>query len=614
LIISRLREYAAREKLVGDPAFEEREVRFLIRLSDDGDFLGIRETQGRTVQRGRKQLVRPLRLLVPKVGNRNDGKTPCLLADTIPRVLPGRAQKPADEVTRANFVAWVQRARDDTRDPGVQAVARFLDTAEADPDLLLQVAAELDERKPRPGDWVSFETADGLVVDRAAVRDHWRRRYAERQATRRSRAKTELTCLSCGRQAPPLDSHGKLKGVPGGNPAGVSLISADKAAFGSLGLPKSTTSPVCSDCAEAYTRALNHLLAGERTCSRDNDSRVAYVFWTREPTDDDWAVLHHPEPEQVGKLLESPYRPGDRDRVGSDDTNAFYALSLSGVGGRAMIRDWIEETVPRVRENVRRWFADLHIVLDRDLKDATGAVREGGGRGQVFCAWPLGWLTRTVGRRQERGYDVPPQAASLLFRAAVLAQPLPEDLLAAALRRIRAEHDIPPVRAALIRLILNRLTRHSDQGGTEMTEGVDTAQANPAYRCGRLLAVLARLQYLALGRTNATIVDRFYGAASTAPASVFGQLMHLHHAHLSKLAANRPGAATNIRKDIEEITTQPDLLTEFPLQLSLQDQGRFALGFYHQNADYRRRSADQGGSEGEEAVPLAAEAEPSVEE
>ena len=147
-----------------------------------------------------------------------------------------------------------------------------------------------------------------------------------------------------------------------------------------------------------------------------------------------------------------------------------------------------------------------------------------------------------------------------------------------------------------------------------MTETVDSAQANAGYRCGRLLAVLARLQYLALGSTNATVADRFYGTASTAPASVFPRLMHLHHAHLSKLAATRAGAATNIRKDIEDITTQPNLLTEFPLQLSLHDQGRFALGFYHQSAEYRRRSADQGGSEGAEAIPLESATEESEQE
>jgi len=617
VIISRLCEYAQRENLVSDPAFEERPVRFLITLADDGRFLGTRETQGREVQRGKKTFAQPKLVLVPKVGNRTDGRTACLLADTIPRVLRGHDQKPADRATHADFIDKVRQAADGTEgDLAVRSVLAFLEAAEAHPPLLAPLSAELAESKPRPGDWITFETADGLVLERAAVRTYWRRRHAQRREQGQGRQERTLTCLSCGQDAPASETHGKLKGVPGGNPSGVSLVSADKAAFGSLGLPKSETSPVCSNCVEAYTRALNHLLAGERTRYRDNDSNVAYVFWTREPIEDDWTVLHRPDPQQVRKLLGSPYRPRDRTGVAAGDENAFYALSLSGVGGRAMIRDWIEETVPRVRENLRGWFQDLAVILDRDLRDTDKTVREGGARGEVFCAWPLGWLTRTLGRRQERGYEVPPKASSQLFRAAVLGGPLPEDLLAAAVRRIRAEHDVPPVRAALIRLILNRLTRNRDEGGTEMPEALDgkNPQANAGYRCGRLFAVLARLQYLAVS-PKATIVDRFYGAASTAPASVFGQLMHLHHAHLSKVADKwGPGTATNIRKDIEDITTQPDLLTEFPRQLSLHDQGRFALGFYHQQAEYRGRSRERGGSGGEEPLPTGEPSESPDEE
>ena len=148
-----------------------------------------------------------------------------------------------------------------------------------------------------------------------------------------------------------------------------------------------------------------------------------------------------------------------------------------------------------------------------------------------------------------------------------------------------------------------------------MTDKLDKTEGNPGYRCGRLFFALARLQYLAVS-PKATIIDRFYGGASTAPVSVFGQLMRLHHAHLSKVASKPgwgPGAATNIRKDIEQITTQPDLLTEFPRQLSLQDQGRFALGFYHQSAEYRSRGADQGGSGGQEPIPTG-ETSSSIDE
>ncbi|MGQ9731493.1 MAG: type I-C CRISPR-associated protein Cas8c/Csd1 [Candidatus Zipacnadales bacterium] len=146
----------------------------------------------------------------------------------------------------------------------------------------------------------------------------------------------------------------------------------------------------------------------EQTCFRDIDSSVAYVFWTREPTDDDWTVIHQPDPVRVRKLFEAPYRPRDRKALADGEENAFYALSLSGVGGRAMIQDWIEETVPRVQQNLREWFRDLTILLDRDInKTPDGIIPEGCQKGELFAAWPLMRLTHSVGRRQERGYEVP---------------------------------------------------------------------------------------------------------------------------------------------------------------------------------------------------------------
>lgn len=615
MIITRLCEYAMRENLVSEPAFYEHEVRFLARLDDEGRFLGLRETQGPVERRGKKEMTRPKSFSVPKLATtRSSAGLARFLVDTISRVVPGAAQKDSDRKTHDDFVRQVSEAclaRPDNA--ALRSALRFLQRPRDDPEVQ-QLRMALQERKANfTSDWLSFETADGLILEQEGVRAYWRKRFSEVRQAQDGALGTTATCLSCGRVGviPPRHET-KIRGVPGGNPSGVSLISADAPAFESFGLSKSATSPVCRECVEAYIRGLQHLLDGDRTSFRDNDGDVAYVFWTREPTDDDWTIVHRADPADVRKLLESPYRPSERDRVGAGQENAFYALSLSGVGGRAMIRDWIEDTVPRVRENIRQWFLDLTIILDRDINKQNNVVPEGCARGELFSAWPLGRLIRTIGRRQERGFDVPARASSLLFRAAVLGVPLPEDVLAHALGRVRAERSLPPERAALIRLILNRLVRLTRQGGTQMPPQLDREhpEANAGYRCGRLLAVLARLQYRALGETNATIVDRFYGTASSAPASVFPQLMHLHHAHLSKLAATRPGEATNIRKDIEEITTQPEPLMEFPLQLSLQDQGRFALGFYHQCAEYRRRSAEQGGSEGEEPIATQGAMEP----
>lgn len=617
MIVTRLCELARRENLLDDPAFVGQRIRFLVQLSEEGAFLGLTETQGKLVTRGKKETHEPKEFLTPKVGNRTDGKTPCLLADTIPRVVAGRGAKQADHDTHANFVKLTAECAESTRDPAAIAVCRFLDAAEADLAVLEPLNAAIDAKKPGPSDWIGFDVEGyGLVLGREAVKGFWRQKHAARAARKLGSRPREAQCLACGRVAPPHRGHGKIKGVPGANSAGASLISADAVAFESLGLRKSATSPVCADCAEAYTRALGWLLSNDRTRYRDGDGGVAYVFWTREPVEFDPMVIVQPDPDNVRKLLESPYRPGHRNALAASDPNAFYALSLTGVGGRVMVRDWIEETVPTVCEHLAEWFADIAIVLDRPLYSdpSSKTVREGGGPGSVWNAWPLQQLVRAAGRRQERGHEVSGRVSSALFRAAVLGQCPGEDVLSAVVRRIRAEAAVRPARAALLRLTINRLAGReapgAHQGGITMSERLDTAQANLGYRCGRLLCILARLQYLALGKTNATIVDSYYGAASTTPASVFGRLIHLAQAHLGKLgAADRSGVATNIRKDIEEIIEQPEPMMEFPLQLSLQDQGRFALGFYHQSAEYRARSADRGGSEGGEVLAGPGEAD-----
>lgn len=106
----------------------------------------------------------------------------------------------------------------------------------------------------------------------------------------------------------------------------------------------------------------------------------------------------------------------------------------------------------------------------------------------------------------------------------------------------------------------------------------------PAYHCGRLLAVLESIQRGALGDINATIVDRFYGTASTAPASVFGRLVRGAQPHLSKLRRDRPGAGHALQERLEEVLAA---LPAFPHTLDLKQQGIFALGYYHQRAHDR---------------------------
>ena len=113
---------------------------------------------------------------------------------------------------------------------------------------------------------------------------------------------------------------------------------------------------------------------------------------------------------------------------------------------------------------------------------------------------------------------------------------------------------------------------------------LDPANDNPAYRCGRLLAVLEDIQRVAIPGAKATIVDRFFGTASSAPASVFGRLMRGAQPHLSKLERDNPNAYYALQRRLEEVTTG---LNSFPRTLTLEEQGLFSLGYYHQRAHQR---------------------------
>lgn len=150
---------------------------------------------------------------------------------------------------------------------------------------------------------------------------------------------------------------------------------------------------------------------------------------------------------------------------------------------------------------------------------------------------------------------------------------------------------------------------------------LDQENPNPAYRCGRLLAVLEQVQRLAIPGVNATVVDRFFGTASSAPAAVFPRLLRGAQPHLSKLERDRRGAYVALQRRLEEIlgglgvTKAGALYSGFPSTLTLQEQGLFSLGYYHQRAFDRAQAIAaagrrRAGSVEEPETELASDAEP----
>ena len=168
------------------------------------------------------------------------------------------------------------------------------------------------------------------------------------------------------------------------------------------------------------------------------------------------------------------------------------------------------------------------------------------------------------------------------MRAILEGLPYPDSILQAAIRRVKAERKIPFIRAALIKACINRQTRfrkHNQQ--EELTMSLDRDNPSIGYRIGRLFATLEKIQEEASPGINATIRDRYYAAASSSPATVFSRLMALKNHHLSKL--ENPGRRTNFERLISEIVSELD---DFPAHLNLNEQGRFAIGYYHQRQDF----------------------------
>ncbi len=171
------------------------------------------------------------------------------------------------------------------------------------------------------------------------------------------------------------------------------------------------------------------------------------------------------------------------------------------------------------------------------------------------------------------------------MRAILSGLPYPETLLQGALRRIRAEREVNYPRAALIKACINRKTRRAKSAVDSATEeelhvSLDPANTNVGYRLGRLFAALEKVQEEASPGLNATIRDRFYGAASSTPVTVFSNLLKLSKHHLAKIESR--GRAVNLEKLIGEIVDAVDGGEGFTAHLSIADQGRFAIGYYHQ--------------------------------
>ena len=553
MLIQALAEYADTrlQSQLDDLAFETKPVHYLLEIDSDGRFLGL-VPRTEEVQRGKKTIKQTQTLSIPKSPvNRNSGEYPLIACDEAKYVLGSEEKNLKKHLA---FIALICSAAEATSDPALESCATFYGRA----DEIEKARQAFANSKPPAGAVIALSVS-GPVIDRDDVRRHWREHYQTANAARNEKG-GEGMCLISGRVGPIAPTHEKIKGMAslGGQSAGVALMSFDKEAFRSYGWEKNANSPVSPERAAAYVLALNDLLRRGRAARIDHCG-VGFLFWTKEMAErTPISILEEADTDQVRQLLLL-------DESGVHlDPNEFYLLGVSGNGGRLLVRFWIHESLETVLKNVAGWFKGLRV------SSPSGGIADPPKLWQL-----LGAIARD---------EPPPDRAIQLIRRAILGQPLGRTILAGALSRLRAasgKERLAPVRAGLIRLCIN-----DQEKGPKMSEALDHALNHPAYLCGRLLALYDGLQFQAQGEVSANVSDRYYSLASTYPALAFPKVIDLGLRHLKKLRRDKRGAAVNIEKEIQEIYVRlAEVGAVFPPALSLENQGRFAIGYHHQRAE-----------------------------
>lgn len=585
MLIPSLAEYARRVNAIGDPLFERKPVRWLVVVGPGGRFVSMVDTSSD----GKRGLEYPD---VPKKVGATTGGVAAFGADN-PRFALGHTERVEDQARAERdlpaFVHLFQLAAE--RFPGNQGLAAARDFF-AEPGSLAQARDAATGNKVKDGDRVAiayvgdnnvplFETPDG--------RAFWRQFRKEQEAGKKIAG--AVLCLSCGQERPPvLTNDTKIMGVPDGQPSGTALVSFDKDAFQSFGWEKNINAPVCEECSQAYTRGLNHLLRRDnRPRTRVDMAGTAYVFWTDSSTAGDVIELFFETPdseeaERVLKAASSGQLPPEAP------ISRLFALGLRGNGGRAVVADWFETTLAEAYRNAAQWFADLSINLLFDEREKGVTYRYAGGLSRPPRLWALSTATA------RESDEVSPRIPVALIRAALRGERLPLYVAEACVRRLPLDgfgDFFAPARIGLIRCTLNR--RH--YGERPLMPGLDPENNDPAYLCGRLMATLEAVQYAAVGDVGASVVDHFYGKASTAPALAFGPLLTLAQSHLGSI--NNEGQRVNLDREMSEILGQ--LEPRLPRTLTLEQQGVFAIGYYHQKAhrfaEMRRRRDERKSTE-----------------
>jgi len=582
-------KYAEKRGLATESGFTERPLKWLIAFDDKGENPEVIPLGDD--KKGQSQYS-------PHAGTKAQAKDGAhFLVDKLSTVTLYQGTDVLMSITPKfkTFVELLQRASSTM--PILSTAAQALDRS----DNRAAICKKLKQMKAKKGDFAAVRIGAVNLVDMPDWHDWWRNEFknqrsrpVKEKSKNKKDKKPKMRCLITGDLVVPVERHEvKVQGLKRvGGRGGDSLIAFDKDAFCSYGLKKAFNAATSQETAKTYVTALNDLIDKHKVSL----GNAYIVYWFKqaiEGTEDDplaWMQVSG-EKEfadamfEVKKTLDS-LSTGEKPNLLN---NEFYAMLVSGSSGRVMVRDWHEGSFKDLVLSLQTWYNDLAIATIGSDKLAKWsnferiitAVLPLRKSNQDYIDWikPIGSYSRAF------------------WRAAICREPFPQAILGRIVPML-APHIVSLAEEerkrfsggsqeypALLSLLYRRMAlvkayfiRKGGNHGMETYLNPD--HPHPAYHCGRLLAVLARLQRDALGNVGAGVVQRYYSAASQTPGLVLGRLVRNAQNHLGK--PEMRGKTSGIEDWLKEIHGK--LKDNMPSTLTLEEQSLFALGYYQQLA------------------------------
>lgn len=565
MIIQALCEYYNRK--ANDPdgniapqGLEWKEIPFIIVLDQNGIFQYLEDTQ-----EGTGKAKRAKSFLVPKGNGRSSNITPNIFWDKVEYVL-GFPKSVSNRNRKKAFVDKIcEYSNQYPNNIEFAIVKRFYDNADNFTKILKD--QNWKECNKNPNTKLSFRIGNSDVV--ATHKDL-------HPSDSDQNNETIATCLVTCEKLPISIIHSKIP-IIGGSKNG-RFISFKKDSYHSYHKAKGLNAPISIKAEFAYTTALNTLL-GKDSQNRYQLRDITFVFWSNSDSSTEIEIafssfFDRPPKDDPDKNVRDIKTFLDSIKTGkhiaNEENTRFNILGLVSGEGRISVQFWKSNSVAAFSKAIAQHFEDLKII--KDDKDAR----------EYFSLFNL-LKEITIQSKTDNTYkelDKTPSNLIRNFTQSILdGTPYPATLQLQCLSRIKAERKISYIRAAILKAYLNRKNRFINHlKERDITMALDLENKNQGYLCGRLFAVLESIQKWAHPTLNTTIKDRFYTAASTTPITVFSRLIQLTNHHLEKLSK---GGKVYFEKQIQAIMDEIDS-SGMPATLSLDDQCRFAIGYYHQ--------------------------------